>query len=92
MEKNQTRIILRLLGGGYLVYLAYDLIKTSEGQAKFIAAAVLFGLVGGALFIHSLLTLVRSDYFRNDPPPENGEESEEESEEEESEEEESEEA
>lgn len=86
MEKNQTRIFLRLLGGGYLVYLAYDLIKTSEGQAKFIAAAVLFGLVGGALFIHSLLTLVRSDYFRNDPPPENGEESEEESEEEESEE------
>ena len=84
MEKNQTRMFLRLLGGGYLVYLAYDLIKTSEGQAKFIAAAVLFGLVGGALFIHSLLTLVRSDYFRNDPPPENGEEPEEESEEEES--------
>ena len=26
MEKNQTRIILRLLGGGYLVYLAYDLL------------------------------------------------------------------
>ena len=86
MEKNQTRIFLRLLGGGYLVYLAFDLIKTSEGQAKFVAAAVLFGLVGGALFIHSLLTLVRSDYFRKDPRPEKGEDPEEESEEEESEE------
>ena len=67
MEKNQTRIFLRLLGGGYLVYLAYDLIKSSEGQAKFIVIAILFGLVGGALFLHSLLTLVKSDYFRNTP-------------------------
>lgn len=86
MENNQIKLILRLVVGGYLVYLAYDLIKTSENQGKFIAAAALFALAGGALFIHSLLTLVRSDYFRNDPPPENGEDPEEESEEEESEE------
>ena len=78
MENNQIKQILRLVVGGYLVYLAYDLIKTSEGQGKFIAAAVLFGLAGGVLFIHSLLTLVRSDYFRNDPPSESGEEPEEE--------------
>lgn len=74
----QASLLLRLLGGGYLVYLAYDLFKTSEGKMQFIAAAVLFGLVGGALFLHSLLTLVKSDYFRNTPPPENGEESQEE--------------
>ena len=86
MEKNQTRIILRLLGGGYLVYLAYDLIKTSEGQAKFIVIAILFGLVGGALFLHSLLTLARGSNFRKDSTPESVEEPKEESEEEESEE------
>ena len=74
----QFSLLLRLLGGGYLVYLAYDLFKTSEGKMQFIAAAVLFALVGGALFLHSLLTLVKSDYFRNTPPPENGEESQEE--------------
>ena len=64
----QFSLLLRLLGGGYLVYLAYDLFKTSEGKWQFIAAAAVFGLVGGALFVHSLLTLVRSDYFRNPPP------------------------
>lgn len=74
----QVSLLLRLLGGGYLVYLAYDLIKTSQEKALYIAAAVLFGLVGGALFIHSLLTLVKSDYFRNSPPPKNEEQPEEE--------------
>ena len=74
----QASLLLRLLGGGYLVYLAYDLVKSSQGDWKFIAAAVLFALVGGARFLHSLLTLVKSDYFRNTPPPENGEESQEE--------------
>lgn len=63
----QASLLLRLLGGGYLVYLAYDLIKSSQGDLKFVAAAILFGLVGGALFLHSLLTLVKSDYFRNTP-------------------------
>ena len=75
MDHNQTKVILRLVVGGYLSYLAYDLIKSSAGDWKFIAAAVVFGLAGGALFLHSLLTLVRSDYFRN-PPPETKEESE----------------
>ena len=72
----QFSLLLRLLGGGYLVYLAYDLIKSGEGKLQFIAAAVVFGLAGGALFLHSLLTLVKSDYFRN-PPPETKDESEE---------------
>lgn len=68
VENNQIKQVLRLLGGGYLVYLAYDLIKTSEGKGQFIAAAVVFGLAGGALFLHSLWKLVKSDYFRMPPP------------------------
>lgn len=65
----QFSLLLRLLGGGYLVYLAYDLFKNGQGNWFVYAAAAVFALVGGALFIHSLLTLVKSDYFRNSPPP-----------------------
>ena len=68
MENNQMKLVLRPLCGGYLIYLAYDLFKTSQGKVQFLAAAGIFGLVGGALFLHSLLTLVKSDYFRNPPP------------------------
>ena len=68
MENNQMKLVLRLLCGGYLVYLAYDLFKTSEGKVQFIAAAAVFGLAGGGLFLHSLLTLVKSDHSRNPPP------------------------
>ncbi len=78
MERNQMKEILRLVVGGYLVYLAYDLIKSSEGKWQFIVAAVLFALVGGALFIFSLLPLVKSNNFRNSPPPEDEEPPEEE--------------
>ena len=70
--------LLRLLGGGYLVYLAYDLFKNGQGKWFVYAAAAVFALVGGALFIHSLLTLVKSDYFRNSPPPQDEEKTEDE--------------
>ena len=63
----QTSLILRLLGGGYLVYLAWDLAKDNLGLNLFTAAAVVFALVGGALFITSAVTLVRSDYFYDTP-------------------------
>ena len=63
----QTSLILRLLGGGYLVYLAWDLARDNLGLNLFTAAAVVFGLVGGALFITSAVTLVRSDYFYDKP-------------------------
>lgn len=63
----QTSLILRLLGGGYLVYLAWDLAKDNLGLNLFTAAAAVFALVGGALFITSAVTLVRSDYFYDKP-------------------------
>ena len=42
MENNQMKLILRLVVGGYLVYLAYDLFQTSQGKLMFMAAAALF--------------------------------------------------
>ncbi len=74
MKKNsnppQGSLLLRLLGGGYLVYLAYDLLHIWDGKAVTLIAGIVFALVGGALFLHSLVTLVKSDYFRNSPEEE----------------------
>lgn len=67
-QPPQSSLILRVLGGGYLIYLGWDLFSTSDGQIKFWVAAGFFALVGAALLGSSLWTLARSDYFRNDPP------------------------
>ena len=66
----QVSYLLRLLGGGYLVYLAWDLRGGFQQNPLFLVAAVVFGLVGAFLFIHSLLTLMRHGYFRKDATPE----------------------
>ena len=61
----QTSCIYRILGGGYLLYLAWDL-RTSIGKGPlFLIAVVVFGLVGAVMLGHSLLTLARQGYFRN---------------------------
>ena len=60
----QTSYLLRLLGGGYLVYLAWDLRASVQGGLLFFVAVTVFALVGAALFIHSLVTLMRHGYFR----------------------------
>ncbi len=66
----QISLLLRLLGGGYLVYLAWDLMPSAGDSLLFLTAAVVFGLAGAVLFGHSLLTLLRHGYFRKDPVPE----------------------
>ena len=60
----QTSLLLRLLGGGYLVYLAWDLRASVQESILFLIAVLIFGLVGAALFIHSLVTLMKHGYFR----------------------------
>lgn len=58
-QKNpQTSLLLRVLGGGYLLYLAYDLLKTSGGEIQFVVIAILFGLVGAVLLGTSLYPLL----------------------------------
>jgi len=66
----QTSLLLRLLGGGYLVYLAWDLRASVQDSLFFLIAVAVFGLVGAALFGHSLVTLLRHGYFRKNPVPE----------------------
>lgn len=58
-SKNpQGSAMLRLLIGGYLVYLAYDLIRSDNRTPLIIAASVVFLLAGGAVAALSLRTLL----------------------------------
>ena len=66
----QLTLLLRLLGGGYLVYLAWDLRSSIPDGLLFLIAVLVFGLVGAALFVHSLVTLLRHGYFRKEAIPE----------------------
>ena len=60
-------MLFRLLGGGYLVYLAWDMRGAFSDGSLFILAAIVFALAGGALLVHSLWTLIKHDYFKKTP-------------------------
>ena len=57
---------LRILCGGYLVYLAYGLLPAMKETPLYIAAAVVFVLVGLVLAIHSIVKLRRREYAEAD--------------------------
>lgn len=73
----QTSLFLRLLGGGYLVYLAWDLRGAVENGPLYAAAVILFALAGLALLGHTLWKLKNHEYFRNPEPKESEEDTEE---------------
>ena len=56
----QSSLILRVLGGGYLLYLAYDLTFGNSGKPSgfILFAAVVFALVGGVLLAVTLRQLM----------------------------------
>jgi len=77
----ETSYMLRLLGGGYLIYLAWDL-RTSIGKEPlFLFAVIVFGLVGALLLVSSLKALAAHGYFRKNTEPETTEDCEERSDE-----------
>lgn len=65
---SQISLILRLLGGGYLVYLAWSLLSTANGNTVYILMAVFFALVGAVLVLHTLLKISRGEYTGTTPP------------------------
>ena len=76
----QTTMILRLLGGAYLVYLAWSLRDGALEQPLYWIAIVVFAAVGAWLLIRTGLQLYHHEYFRTDstePSEEAAEESEE---------------
>ena len=64
----QISLILRLLGGGYLLYLAWSLLGTANGNTVYILMAVFFALVGTVLVLHTLLKISRGEYTGPTPP------------------------
>ena len=63
----QASLLLRILGGGYLLYLAWDLRSTVGDGLLFLAAVIAFALIGAALVFFSVKELVTSGYFRKEP-------------------------
>ena len=60
----QLTLILRLLCGGYLVYLAYGLLDGIRDNPLYAAAVAVFALVGLALMLHSGWKLYRKEYSK----------------------------
>ena len=60
----QISLILRILCGGYLIYLAWDLFKAIHDSLLYAAAAAVFALVGLVLICHSGLKLYRGEFTR----------------------------
>jgi len=56
--------ILRVLGGGYLVYLAWDLRSAIGDSPLYLIAVLIFAAVGLALLVTSIRYLVNHRYFR----------------------------
>lgn len=56
---SQTTLILRLLCGGYLVYLGVSILLDRTAVPLFMAAAAVFLLAGAGLLIVTLRALLR---------------------------------
>ena len=64
-DVTQVTLLLRLVCGGYLLYLAWELreaVVGPERQLAFLLAAALFAVVGLLLCVFSLRGLIRKEY------------------------------
>ena len=64
-DVTQVTLLLRLVCGGYMLYLAWELREAvfgPERQLAFILAAALFAVVGLLLCVFSLRGLIRKEY------------------------------
>ena len=64
-DVTQVTLLLRLVCGGYLLYLAWELREAvfgPERQLAFILAAALFSVIGLLLCVFSLRGLIRKEY------------------------------
>ena len=68
-QKNtppSSSMILRILGGIYLVYLAWDMRGAIPDGPLYVIPIIVFAVVGAILAGHSIWTLTRHGYFRKD--------------------------
>lgn len=82
MEKKKPRnvtqmnLYIRILAGGYIVYLAYDIFKLRDPQASnywlMMLFVALFVIVGAGFVIMSVKSLIKKEYY--DPNQDDSEE------------------
>ncbi|HOO28289.1 MAG TPA: hypothetical protein PLU43_07475 [Lachnospiraceae bacterium] len=72
MKKKRNRVptqmnYLRIVVGGYLVYLAYDIFRLRDTQASdywlMMLFVLLFTIFGGVIVIFSLKHLIKKEYY-----------------------------
>lgn len=78
---TQMNLVIRIVAGGYLLYLVYSMYKSfgeAQGAEKFIfpAIAVLFAVIGAVIIVSALRAMVRGEYVggAKDPAGKDGEE------------------
>ena len=76
---SQISLILRLLGGGYLIYLGWGLWQGAEGNTLYLLISAFFMLVGAILLLSSLLEISRGGNTEPTPPDDGESETKEES-------------
>ena len=68
MQKKipQLTLLLRSVGGAYLLYLAWGLRQAafSDGKTGYLAALIVFMLAGAALLAHSVRLLAKGEFLR----------------------------
>lgn len=72
MKKEPTKpaqisLLLRMVGGGYLLYIAWDLRSAFRDGPHFLIFAVLFALIGAGLLGHSIYKFIKKEYIPNSP-------------------------
>ena len=58
-RRSQTTLLLRLLGGGYLLYLGFSIRADGTASLPIMGGAVLFLLVGAGLLAITLPAVLR---------------------------------
>ncbi len=66
----QIIVVLRAVGGAYLLYLAWGLRQAALSSPLYLLAAVAFALVGAALLFFSVRQLYRRDFLYPGQSPE----------------------
>ena len=71
-RRSQTTLLLRLLGGGYLLYLGISILTDGTASLPITAGAVLFILVGAGLLAVTLPAVLQQIRQINGPKDSNG--------------------
>ena len=67
MKPNQMSLMMYMVVGGYLMYIAWDLRDAFRTDPWLLVFAVLFGLVGAALLGFSIYKYVKKEYTVTGP-------------------------